>query len=341
MRVPLCATATLCWGLSSPVLAGAQEPVALRIESMLVAPAHTPSLVVAVANLRPAAYAGVIAVEAPEDWLLEPTSQTVELAARETKRVRFQVRKATTVEENRYPMTVVATGAGATVKHAQTVVTASAPYYKPTIDGDPSDWKDAIPVSFTTAGKTTLISTYWNRRQFAILVAVQEDRHGPGDAVQLAIAPQDARTGTAPDQEAARFEFLFRADEQLANARCYRLAEPGTRLSETQTLRKLATLEYPDGVVAVTRRGDITYYECSIPFKPMRSLIRPSEGRELCLSVIVHDPDGTGVRDWGQAAGLWTWQRRRLAWSCWPGARWGPLPPFDNKTPWGLCSSKY
>ena len=51
--------------------------------------------------------------------------------------------------------------------------------------------------------------------------------------------------------------------------------------------------------------------------------------------------DGTGVRDWGEAAGLWPWQQNSLAWSDWPGAKWDGRSPFDNKLPWGLCSSKY
>ncbi|MHC4181658.1 MAG: hypothetical protein ACYSWU_29560, partial [Planctomycetota bacterium] len=93
--------------------------------------------------------------------------------------------------------------------------------------------------------------------------------------------------------------------------------------------------------VAVSRTGTMTYYECGIPFSPMRGQIRPSEGREFCMSVLVHDLDGTGIRDWGRAAGLWPWQRSRWAWSRWAGAVWGKQPPFDNKLQWGLCSSTY
>ena len=96
--------------------------------------------------------------------------------------------------------------------------------------------------------------------------------------------------------------------------------------------------------MAVFRLGKTTYYEVALPFLPMRNRIRPGEGREFCLSVLVHDPDGTGIRDWGQAAGLWPWERNRLAWSRWQGDGWGNVeedPPFDNTTPWGMCSSKY
>ena len=113
------------------------------------------------------------------------------------------------------------------------------------------------------------------------------------------------------------------------------------KLAEATGARRLEPLQYDKARVAVRRAGGVTYYECGLPFTPMRDKIRPSEGREFHFSVLVHDPDGTGVRDWGQAAGLWPWQRNRLAWGRWPGAKWGSEPPFDNRLRWGLCSSIY
>ena len=64
-------------------------------------------------------------------------------------------------------------------------------------------------------------------------------------------------------------------------------------------------------------------------------------GREFCFSVLVHDPDGTGLRDWGEHAGLWPGQRKRLAWCVWGGVKWSDSIPFDGKIEWGLCSSKH
>jgi hypothetical protein len=123
--------------------------------------------------------------------------------------------------------------------------------------------------------------------------------------------------------------------------KCFRLAEPATRLGDVAKVRALAGLDYADAELAVRREGRTTYYECGLPMEPMRGQLQPSEGREFCLSLLVHDPDGTGLRDWGEAAGLWPWQRNRMAWSQWQGAKWGPQPPFDNKTAWGMCSSVY
>jgi hypothetical protein len=334
--------------LCLPGWATADEPVALRLESLVVAPAHSPSAVVVVANHGQDPFQGIVRINPPEGWQLSPAEQGISLAPGETKRVAFMVQRGTIRESNRYPLEASVTGAGVTVTRRQQVVAASAPYFKPTVDGDPEEWKDAIPVTWTTSGKKTVISTYWNRRRFSLLVAVEEDHltayhENPGpapfDAVQVAISPQGAKTGTRGEDEAARYEFLFASTG--TGGTCFLLAEPGMKLAEGQKARALAPLEYEDAETAVSRRGGITYYECSIPFRLMRDKIRPSEGREFHLSVLVHDPDGTGIRDWGQEAGLGPCQRNRLAWSLWPGAKWGDQPPFDNKTKWGLCSSKY
>ena len=328
-------------------------PIAMRISSFTVAPAHTPLAVVNVKNLSAGPYRGTLRVKGPEGWLIVPSETEVTVPAGGTARAAFTVQRGTILEVNSYPMEVSAASAGATLLHRQNVVCASAPYYKPKIDGKADDWQDAIPVTFVTAGKKTVISTYWNRRQFAILVAVEEDKlvpwlkdapQQPCDAIQLALSPQETATPMSPGEAAGRYEFLLVATESLqdgrSKARCFRLAEPATKLGETQKLRDLSSLEAAGAEAMVSRTGTTTYYECAIPFKAIPE-IQPGEGREFCLSVLVHDPDGTGLRDWGRAAGLWPSQRNRLAWSVWPGARWEKEPPFDNKTPWGLCSSKY
>ena len=340
---------SVCVALAAGNVATAADPVALRAESFVVTPSTGPLAIVDVKNLLDASYQGSVAMTAPEGWQIAPAARDVSLAPGELRRVSFAIERGRDDADNSYPIEVSATGGGVTVVRRQNVVVASAPYFKPVIDGDLSEWKDAIPVTFTSGGKKTTVSTYWNRRQFAILIAVEEDRlvrfaeAQVFDAVQLSISPQEAVTGTSPNEKATRFEFLFRAaaDDDDGKGDCFQLATPGKRLSETATVRSLGPLAYDDAQVAVAREDGVTYYECSLPFGPMRGLIRPSEGREFRLSVLVHDPDGTGIRDLGQAAGLWPSQRNALAWSRWTGAKWGEKPPFDNKIEWGLCSSQY
>ena len=329
--------------------AGAEDPVALRFDSLLVTPAHTPSAVVHVKNLRDAPYQGVVRLNGPQGWALKNDQHEIALSPGETAKLSFMVQRGTAVEENSYPLELIAIGGGATVKHRQKIVTASAPYYKPQVDGDASDWKDAIPINWTVRGKKTTVGTYWNRKQFAVLVAVEEDRlvpmhaetaSDPCDAIQIAISAEGSQTAGDVASEAARYEFLF-VPTSSAGGRCYLLATPDTKLGQTQAPRELPSLVCEGTEVVVRRDSGTTWYECSLPFKLMRDIIRPGEGREFCLSILVHDPDGTGIRDWGEAAGLWPWQRNRLAWSRWSGAKWGEEPPFDNRIPWGMCSSKY
>ncbi len=325
----------------------AAEPVALRVESFTVLPSTGPLAFVEVENRQPDPYRGMIALKPPEGWRIVPAEREVVLAEKETKRISFAIELGRNAALNSYAVEVTATAGDTKVVRQQNVACASAPYFKPTIDGNPDEWKDAIGVRFTEGGKRTELRTYWNRRSFSLLVAVEEDtligqrRSGAFDGVQLAISPADSRTATSPDKVADRYEFLLAWTGQGTAGKCFRLAAPETQLATTQNNRDLSSLQYDDATVAVTRTDGVTYYECSIPFKPMRDRIRPSEGREFFLSVLVHDPDGTGIRDWGKTAGLWPWQRNRLAWSKWPGAKWGKQPPYDNKLHWGLCASKY
>ena len=325
----------------------AAEPVALRVESFTVSPSTQPLVYVQVKNLQTGPYEGTVSIKAPDGWQFSATKRAVSLEPGATGRVSFAVERGIDRQTNSYPIEVAAAGAGKTVVRKQNVATASAPYFKPEIDGDPGDWKDAIPFSFTTGGKKTVISTFWNRRQFLLLVAVEEDKlvgfrsSGGFDAVQVAMSPQETTTGKSPEDEATRFEFLFVAADGGTGGKCFQLAEPGMKLAEGAKTRELQPLLYEKAQVAVGRKGGVTYYECGIPFRPIRGKIRPSEGREFYLSLLVHDPDGTGIRDWGEAVGLWPWQRNRLVWSCFQGAQLGDKPPFDNKTQWGLCASKY
>jgi len=329
------------------------EPIAMRVNSFTVAPAHTPLAVIMVQNTSREPFKGKVRVRGPEGWLIAPAELELSVPAGGTRRAAFTVQRGMILEANSYPLEVSATAGGATFVHKQNVVCASAPYFRPRIDGNPDDWKDAIPATFVTAGKKTVISTYWNRRKFAVLVAVEEDNlvpwraespREPCDAIQLAISAEDAPTSTSPEEAAGRYEFLVVAagspQEGRGKARCFQLANPTTKLAETQKPRDLAALAFGGAEAMVSRKDKVTYYECAIPLKSLDQ-IKAGEGREFCFSVLVHDPDGSGLRDWGRAAGLWPSQRNRLAWSDWPGARWGKEPPFDNKTAWGLCSSKY
>jgi len=335
--------------LGARLAAVAAEPaVALRVEQLTVPPATGPLLHVVVHNLRDAAYRGQLAVRPPAGWRLEPAARPVALGAKQKARVVFTIAKGTNLDANRYRFVAVATAAdGSRVVREQEVACASAPYFEPRVDGRTSDWANALPVAFAAGGKSCTVSTYWNRKSLCLLVEVEEDRHigyrrgKEFDAVQIAVAPRDAHSPARASDRAARCEFLLAGGRSMwARDRCFVLARPDTLVAATQRKRELEPLETRDVALAVKRRGDVTRYEAAIPFAALPG-IEATEGREFCFSVLVHDPDGTGLRDFGDAAGLWPTQRNRLAWSLWPGAKWGKQSPFDNRIEWGFCSSKH
>lgn len=346
------ASATLAGGLLGLVAAathGGDAPIALRVESFVVPPATGPVTHVLVQNLRDAPYEGTLRLKLPEGWKVAGGEQPVRLQPHETKRIPFAIDSARSSEANRYLVEVSATGGGSTVTRTQVAVCASAPYAKPRIDGRTADWAPAIPVTFTTEGRKTIIRTLWNRGHFCLLVEVEEARriaYKPSraatgfDAVQVALAPRGSATSPQPTDKAARYEFLLTGSTSfLYRDRCFLLLRPGMSLGIAARRRALAALETRQVQLAVSRRRGVTRYECAVPFSLLAD-IRPAVGREFFFSVLVHDPDGTGLRDWGEAAGLWPSQRSRLAWCNWQGARWGGHPPFDCRTEWGLCSSK-
>ena len=320
--------------------------VALRAENLLVPPSTGPITHVRVRNLRNRTFQGAVVVQFPAAWKMNRTVQPVTIKPRQTVRVPFVIDKGSDAESNAYFVRVKAVGGGVEVSRSQRIVCASTPYFKPKIDGRFEDWAGAIPATFVTRGKKTTISTYWSRRSFSLLVAVEEDALTPlsaggaggADAVQIAISPGEARTPTSASGKAERNEFLLAAGKD--GGKCYALLRRGERLSAARQARALGGLELDGASLAVRRTDGVTYYECSIPLKALPG-IRPDPGREICFSVLVHDPDGTGLRDWGRAVGLWAWQRNRLAWCLWRGARWPKDAPFDNKIEWGLCTSKH
>jgi len=327
--------------------AGAEQ-LLLRVENLTVLPSTQPLLNVAVTNQQPTAFAGTLAINPPPGWRIAPP-RPLTLAPGQSTRVAFAIEQGVNSDANSYPLEVVAAGGRGTLARRQNVFCATAPYFKPTIDGDAAEWKDAIAVRFVSGGKQTSISTFWNRKEFAVLVAVEEDRLTPyggaaaqaPDAVQLAIAPQGSVTGTSPEAVCTRWEYLIVAADAVGGGKCFELARPELKLGQTQEVRPLEPRTVAAARVAVRRVGTTTFYEAALPWQPLREAIPPSEGREFCFAVLVHDPDGTGLRDLGDVARFVPQQRNRLAWSQWPGAQWSPQPPWDNKIEWGLCASKY
>ena len=322
--------------------------VVVRAENFIVPPSTGPLTHVEVRNCGDAACTVTITPKFPDGWQWTPEGRAVSLGPGQGERAAFTIEKALDVESNRYPVEITVSADGETRVHRQKVVCASAPYFKPKIDGKFKDWADAIPVTFAAGGKKTVVSTYWNKRYFCLYVQVQEDKlfsyknkAAGTDAVQFALARRNAVTGTAAAGKAQRYEFVVVDSAGLfAKDRCFFLIKPGVELSVTQQRRALETLELEEAQVSVKRQGGTTHYECAIPFAVMPE-IKPDFGREIRFSILVHDPDGTGVRDWGKAAGLGPERRNKFAWCASDLVEFSGDWPYDSKVEWGLCSSKH
>ncbi|MCK4293104.1 MAG: hypothetical protein KAY65_07890 [Planctomycetes bacterium] len=322
--------------------------IAVRAENFTVPPSTGPLTHIQVRNPHDKMCTVTVQPKFPDGWQWTPKHRTVTIEPHQVKRLPFTIEKATDVEANRYLIEITVRNGPGKMVHTQSVVCASAPYFKPKIDGKFKDWSDAIPVTFTTAGKKTVVRTYWNKQYFCLYVQVDEDKlysykkeAAMVDAVQFALAPRNAVTASVPTAKAERYEFLIvNSAGMFAKDRCFFLIKPGAELSVSQQRSPLEALELKEAQVVVKRQGRTTHYECAIPFA-VTPAIKPDVGREIHLSVLVHDPDGTGVRDWGKAAGLWSEQRNRFAWCAWGPAEWPADPPYDSKVEWGLCSSKH
>jgi len=271
----------------------------------------------------------------------------VEIEPGALARVPFAIEKGVDSAENVYALKAVATGGGGEVAWEGTVRAATTPYFKPVIDGELDDWADSVPFEFGGAGAKVSVGTYWSRRSFSLLVRVEEETlegmaagGAVADAIQFAVSPSGAETPLEPGGKVARHEFLVSAEADGASGKgkCFRLAAPGDAVAAEGRTRALEGSEVDGAVVAVSREGGVTSYECGIPFKALKG-VRAETGREYRFSLLVHDPEGTGLRDLGGAVGLWPWQRCREAWSDWRGATWPEAAPYDNKIEWGFCSS--
>ena len=325
-----------------------EAPVLVRAKNFVVTPSTGPATGVIVRNRLGEPYKGTLEVKFPEGWKVTPKEHALELAAGETREYPFAIESGSDRAANSYPVEIIVEGDGGRTVSRQQVVCASAPYLKPQIDGDLKEWKDSIPITFTTRGRRTVVRAYWNRRRFCLAVEVEEDRligyearsGGSGmDAVQFALAKANARTGAEDTDKSARFEFLVAGTgANRSSGKCFSLMRPGSALGLCRERRALDPLLTEGAEVAVGRSGGVTRYELSIPFKPMRSL-RATPGREFCFSLLVHDPDGTGVRDLGEVMNMWESERPPLGWCSWQGVKWGDARPFDGKIEFGFCSS--
>lgn len=336
----------LCCVAAAACVAAGKQPVQVRAHNFVVNPSTGPVTCISVRNTsKNRSYDGVLKAGFPEGWKVTQSEHRVSLEPGETKRIPFAIEKATEdMADNSYTVEVAIDS----LNVRQNVIWASAPYYKPQIDGKAKEWKDSVPIAFETKGKKTVVRQYWNKKQFCILVEVEEDNliglkdasaETGMDAVQFAVSLKDTVTGDNADDKSQRSEFLVVDSGKIFGAdSCYILMKPGDTLGKAKAMPELEALELESAQAVVRRSGNTTTYEVAVPVKCLPDL-RPTAGREFCFSLLVHDPDGTGVRDMGSIMNLWDNNRKKFGWCSWQNVKWGDMVPFDNKVEFGFCSS--
>ncbi len=321
---------------------GFAQNLAIRPKNFIVSPSTGPVWELMVRNSGSAPWQGTLTPAVLKEWKITPLSHRVELLPGELKIIPFAIEFGSDLAANSYPVTVTADSGTQKTELKTEVVCASAPYYKVKIDGRLDEWNDAIPIRFMTQGKSTVVRSYWNKTQFYLAVEVEEERligladadqERGLDAVQFVLSPPDGSAGNA----ANRHEFLAAASASLwSSDRCFQLFAPGESVGSD--LQPLAKLVLKEAQVKVSRSGTITTYEIAVPMAPMKNLL-VTAGREFCFNLLVHDPDGTGVRDLGTVMNLWPDTRRQESWSNWEFVKWNGYVPYDIGVEFGFCSS--
>lgn len=329
-------TVTIAILLTVSVTACAEEacPVRIRIHNFIVNPSTGPVSEVTATNITSAPVHADFRVQYPTGWVAAPGTCRLSLAPGESRIISFAIEKAIESAENTYTVGWDINVGEDHYSHVQQVVCASTPYYRPTIDGDLSEWRHAIGLTMTTQEKKTVIRSYWNKKQFCLGVDVQEDELTEHDAIQFALAPGKSKTPASREARSLRYEFVVTGRD---GGQCYQLLSPGDSMVQVSKARDLQALSVKDAAVRVVRKGQITHYELAVNLRAMRA-IRATAGREYCFSLLVHDPTGTGLRDLGSIMTLGP-AESDLAWSNWHGANWPDNKPFDSKIEFGFCSS--
>mgnify|MGYP006298769207 CR=1 FL=1 len=331
------------------VVSAETKQLLVRAENIIVPPSTGPVTNIIISNPGDTLCQRTLRFNYPDGWKISPQNIEISLKPQETKKIPISINKAVDLESTKYPVEITVDDGSESAIIKQTIFSSTTPVFTPKIDGNLKDWKPAVPITFETKDKKATIRTGWNKRHFYFAAEVEEDElvsykkgsDKPFDAVQFAIAPRKTETPASADQKSQRYEFVI-VDESgfFASDKCFQLMAPGDDISVSQKTRQLSGLEFKSAKIAVKRHKNITTYECSIPFSKMRKL-RPMVGRDYQFSVLIHDPDGTGIRDLGRAAGLWESQRSKYAWSSWQGVKWGKKAQFDSKIEWAFSTSKY
>jgi len=321
----------------------ASNQLSIRACNVIVTPSTGPVTIIKIENKNNKPVSGKLKVTFPKNWQVNNNHQNFNIPARETKSLSFSITEAIDLAANKYPLKLELTIGEEKKIYNQTIVCATAPYYKPKIDGKLKEWKDSVPINFTCKNKNTKVQLYWNKKQFCLAIVVEEQKligttnstpKKQVDAIQFALSPANSKTAKI-NTPSNRYEFLAIAGQGWKKDKCYTLLKYGEKV---QLTKKLENAETKDAKIKVTRKKQQTIYEIAIPMKQLKKL-KASAGREFNFSLLVHDPDGTGIRDLGSIMNLDPNKKTTNNWTSWKNSKLNNKKTFNNKIEFGFSSS--
>ncbi len=324
-----------------------QNGLLIRPKNFIVNPSTGPVHEVMVTNTTNKPFSGTIAITYGKGWTSTPKNHKITLKPHESKDISQAITKAVDYASNSYPVKVVVKNISGKEVFSKDFTTKcfSAPYYEVKIDGNLKEWKDSIPISFKTKGKNTKLRTYWDRDNFYIAVEVEEDKFmGTSDSktpdcIQISLSNKKAKSN---EKSFSSNQFVAVGSNSMwSGNKVYNVISP----SEQQRLFSIPN-QMPNIVknsqIDVDRDNDkkITTYEIAIPFSSIKG-VKPTAGRGLNFSILVHDPDGTGIRELASVMNMPQLLNEKLStWVSWYDTFFNSTKAkYDDKVDFGFCSS--
>lgn len=313
-------------------------------------------------------------VTAPSGWTLSTTSQAVNnLAPGEIRTISFPASAVSVASNNQYTVNYTLTaGDGTQETGSQVVQVAYAPKVTVPIDGNLSDWPNALPV--TVGGGKDVVQTAWDDNYFYVGASIQDSKPVenkpfsqdpyafPFDASGLQLAfslvqhnQDDLLYGQSEYEKAMASDISYEFDATLTSAgtpELQRLQAPGTNYQTYYPTN--AALSPPlgpvdaspsggnDGKIQIVHSGNTTTYEIGIAWQDLPELqqlvkgLSPGQGTSMKFAFAVDGGDA-GTTYWTTAAG----QVESGAYGFSP--HWGTGQTQQGGriiTPWGLVNGQ-
>ncbi len=260
---------------------------------------------VRVANDSARTQSGSLSLRLPDGWAASTSSEPYgPLAPGESQILTFDLTATHENDFNEYEVGISATYDGGTVEASQALDFLTIPRGHATVDGDLSDWHEALPIHLDKASQvaekkgwtpqdlSAVAYTMWDDEYFYVAVRVTDNFFRQtytggdvwrGDSVQFAVDALNNKSDSY-DSDDSEWGLTLTPDGPQVWRWYGSGGLPGNVLVESARL-------------SVVRQGDQTVYEAAIPLSEIKPLA-PSPGAQIGFDLLVNDDDGSGRSGW-------------------------------------------